>query len=226
MAAHGPRTVAAILVAGGSGARLGAQVPKAFVTVAGRTLLEHATTRFVAHPAVDEVVVVAPTAYVDEAVRLTGVMVVAGGATRQESVLAGLAAVGADVQTVLVHDVARPFVPDEVITAVIEAVAGGAVGAVPVMPIHDTVRRIDVDGVLVELLDRASMVAVQTPQGFDRAVLDAAHASGHDLPVTDDAALVEALGHVVVAVAGSDASFKITRPWDLAMAEALAGSLS
>ncbi|MEO9140472.1 MAG: 2-C-methyl-D-erythritol 4-phosphate cytidylyltransferase, partial [Jatrophihabitans sp.] len=173
MAAHGPRTVAAILVAAGSGERLGSDRPKAFVEVAGRSLLEHATGRFAAHPAVDEVIVVAPAAYVEQAQRLTGVLVVSGGATRQESVAAGLAALGEHVQTVLVHDVARPFVPDAVITAVIEAVAGGAVGAVPVMPIHDTVRRIDVDGALVELLDRATMVAVQTPQGFDRAVLDA-----------------------------------------------------
>lgn len=225
MAAIGPSTVAAILVAGGSGERLGADLPKAFVVVGGRTLLEHATARFVAHPAVGEVVVVAPAAHREQAQLLTGVVVVSGGATRQESVLAGLAALGDHVHTVLVHDVARPFVPADVIAAVVEAVAGGAVGAVPVVPIHDTVRRIDADGALVGLLDRSSMVAVQTPQGFDRAVLDAAHAAGRDRPVTDDAALVEELGHEVVAVAGSEASFKITRPWDLVVAEALAGSL-
>ncbi|MDQ2796165.1 MAG: 2-C-methyl-D-erythritol 4-phosphate cytidylyltransferase [Actinomycetota bacterium] len=224
MAAHGPRTVAAILVAAGSGARLGADVPKAFVLVGGRTLLQHTARRFADHPAIDHFVVVAPATHLDEAAASTGAEVVAGGATRQQSVLAGLAALGPDVELVLVHDVARPFVPDSVITAVVAALGQGADGAVPVVPIHDTVRRIDADGAFVEVFDRSSLVAVQTPQGFVREVLVQAHAAGRDLDVTDDAALVEALGRTVKAVPGDDAAFKITRPRDLAVAEVIAAS--
>ncbi|HEV7205744.1 MAG TPA: 2-C-methyl-D-erythritol 4-phosphate cytidylyltransferase [Jatrophihabitans sp.] len=223
MAANGPATVAAILVAAGSGQRLGADLPKAFCTVAGRTLLEHATGRFTAHALVSTVVVVAPASHLDDAVRLTGVVVVTGGATRQESVAAGLAALGADADVVLVHDVARPFVPDSVIDAVIAAVVAGADGAVPVLPLHDTIRRIDAEGEFVEVVDRSTLVAVQTPQGFRAAALRAAHEAGRDRAVTDDAGLIEAIGGRVVAVPGADESFKITRPWDLTVAEAVAG---
>jgi 2-C-methyl-D-erythritol 4-phosphate cytidylyltransferase len=219
MAATGPRTVAAILVAGGSGQRLGADVPKAFVTVGGRTLLERATVRFVSHAAIGPVVVVAPASHVAQAGALTGQTVVAGGATRQESVACGLAAVGA-AEFVLVHDVARPFVPAAVITAVVDALAGGADAVIPVVAIHDTVRRRSADG-LGEVVDRNALVAVQTPQGFRRDVLVAAHAAAAP-GATDDATLVEAYGRRIVAVAGADESFKITTPLDLARAEAVA----
>jgi 2-C-methyl-D-erythritol 4-phosphate cytidylyltransferase len=225
MAANGPGTVAAILVAAGSGERLGAGGPKAFCVVRGRTLLEHAAARFAGHPAVSSVVVVAPASHLDEAAALTrstGATVVAGGATRQASVWAGLAAVGDDVDLVLVHDVARPFVPAAVIAGVVAALELGAEAAVPVVPIHDTVRRVDSDGAFAEVLDRSSLLGMQTPQGFVRTVLVRAHELGRDLDLTDDAALVEAIGVRVHAVPGSDQSFKITRPWDLAVAEAVA----
>jgi 2-C-methyl-D-erythritol 4-phosphate cytidylyltransferase len=211
MAAHSQSTVAAILVAAGSGERLGADVPKAFVEVAGTTLLEHAFARFVGHPAIDRCVVVAPAERVDEAARLTGAVVVAGGAIRRASVAAGLATLDEDVDFVLVHDVARPFVPATVLDAV-----------VPVVPIHDTVRRVGRDGMLAGVVDRSTLVAVQTPQGFRRDVLIAAHAEASDA-VTDDAAPVEALGHQVVAVPGADSAFKITTLADLARAESLFG---
>ncbi|GAB2470758.1 2-C-methyl-D-erythritol 4-phosphate cytidylyltransferase [Jatrophihabitans fulvus] len=214
-------TVAAVLVAAGSGSRLGADVPKAFVRVAGRTLLEHAVDRFRDHPGVGEIVVVAPQAQLRAAADLAAATVVAGGATRQASVLAGLAAVTADL--VLVHDVARPFVPGTVVTAVIEALTAGADAAVPVVPVHDTIRRIGPDGGFAGVVDRASLVAVQTPQGFRREVLVAAHEAGRHLEVTDDAALLEAAGRTVVAVPGADEAFKITRPWDLRVAEAIGG---
>ncbi len=222
MATQAPSCVA-VLVAAGSGVRLGASVPKAFCEVAGRTLLEHAIERFRSHPSVDGVCVVAPADHLDRARTLSpGCTVVAGGGTRQASVSAGLAALGPDVELVLVHDVARPFVPPEVITAVLEALAGGADGAIPVVPIHDTVRRVHPAGELGGVVDRDELVAVQTPQGFRRAALVSAHAAGQALQVTDDAALIEAAGGRVVAVPGSDAAFKITRPWDLALAEAVA----
>jgi 2-C-methyl-D-erythritol 4-phosphate cytidylyltransferase len=215
-----PSRVAAVLVAAGSGQRLGAPVPKAFVTVAGRTLLEHAAARFTGSPAVGPVLVVAPAAELDRARELTGLPVVAGGATRQDSVACGLAAVPSGVEFVLVHDVARPFVPESVIAAVVAALTAGADAVVPVVPIHDTVRRLDA-GALGPVVDRSGLVAVQTPQGFRRDVLAAAHAKG-TLGATDDAMLAEAAGARVVSVPGADESFKITMALDLARAEAVA----
>ncbi len=147
---------------------------------------------------------------------------VAGGSTRQLSVAAGLATLASGVDYVLVHDVARPFVPHDVITAVITALLDGADAAIPVVPVHDTIRRVDAAGEFAGIVDRSELVAVQTPQGFRRAVLVAAHEAGRDLQATDDAALVEAAGGRVVAVPGSEAAFKITRPWDLMVAEAVA----
>lgn len=225
MAAHSPTTVAAILVAGGSGLRLGADVPKAFVEVDGRTLLQHAVGRFAGHPAIGHLIVVLPA---ERRPDWHGVgTVVAGGGTRQESVAAGLRALPAASEVVLVHDVARPFVPAEVIDAVLAALAAGADAVVPVQPIHDTVRRVGADGALAGVLDRSTLVAVQTPQGFRRDVLVAAHeraAGGSN--ATDDATLVEALGVAVVGVPGADENFKITTPLDLARAEAVARLLS
>lgn len=216
-----PVTVAAVLVAAGSGQRLGAAVPKAFVEIAGRTLLEHAAARFVAHPGVGVVVVVTPPTDLERAATLTGCRVVAGGSTRTESVRAGLDALADDIDLVLVHDVARPFVPAHVIDAVLAALGVGADAAVPVVPIHDTVRHLAADGTFVGTVDRATLVAIQTPQGFRRAALLAAHISGADLTVTDDAALIEAAGGVVVPVPGAEECFKITTPADLARAQAV-----
>jgi len=223
MAAAVPVTAAAILVAAGSGQRLGADVPKAFVRVAGHTLLEHAVRRFAGHPDVDSVVVVAPRAELARAAELAGpgVVVVSGGATRQDSVACGLAALEDDPSLVLVSDVARPFVPDAVIAAVVAALREGAVAVVPVVPIHDTVRARGESGALGPVVDRSTLVAVQTPQGFRRDVLAAAHAAGAP-GATDDAMLVEALGHPVVPVTGADESFKITTRLDLARAETVA----
>lgn len=223
MAAPGHPTGAAIVVAAGSGQRLGAAVPKAFVDVAGRTLLEHALARFAVHPGVAQLIVVVPAAQQDAARTIAGAgtVVVAGGATRRQSVSCGLAAVSPQHQFVLVHDVARPFVPAAVIDAVLGALAAGADAVVPVLPLHDTIRRVD-GGALADVVDRTTLVAVQTPQGFRRDVLVAAHAAGADhLEVTDDAGLVEAAGGRVVGVPGADESFKITTPADLARAQAI-----
>jgi 2-C-methyl-D-erythritol 4-phosphate cytidylyltransferase len=223
MAADDHMIVAAILVAAGSGSRLGAERPKAFCPVQGATLLEHASARFHSHPDVRDVIVVAPAELVEPAAALVPVArVVAGGASRQESVSCGLAAVAADVSAVLVHDVARPFVPAAVISRVIAALVAGADAVIPVLAVADTIKRVDAGDVVTETLDRAALRAVQTPQGFRRAVLDQAHSLGRGAAATDDAGLVEALGHRVHTVEGADESFKITRPWDLALAEALA----
>jgi 2-C-methyl-D-erythritol 4-phosphate cytidylyltransferase len=216
-------TVAVILVAAGSGQRLGAGVPKAYVEVGGQTLVQHAINVFTGHPAVAQVIVVLPPG---DSGWYPTVTAVPGGATRQESVAAGLVRVAPEVDHVLVHDVARPFVPASVIDAVVAALDGGADAVVPVVPIHDTVRRSGADGALGGVVDRSTLVCVQTPQGFRRDVLGTAHERGGDASATDDAGLVEALGVRVVAVPGADESFKITTPHDLARAEAVARSRS
>ena len=220
-------TVAAIVVAAGSGSRLGASVPKAFVPVAGRTLLEHAATALSGQARIGPVVVAAPSGWVEQAGELVpDAVVVGGGATRQRSVALALDAVPSDVDLVLVHDAARAFVPGEVILRVIEALDAGADAVVPTLPVSDTIRSVDaVTGQLGGLVDRSRLLAMQTPQGFRRDVLVRAHsvaASGDDgADATDDAALVEAIGATVVAVRGDERAFKITVPTDLALAEAL-----
>ena len=213
--------VAAVLVAAGSGERLGADVPKAFVAVAGRTLLEHAHARFAGHPLVRDVVIAAPASLTASAAELApGAAIVPGGATRQESVARALAGLADDVEAVLVHDVARAFVPPEVIDRVLAALAR-ADAAVPVVPLVDTIRGCDpVTGVLGAVVDRDGLLATQTPQGFRRDVLVRAHEAGPP-GATDDAALVQALGAEVLAVPGDERAFKVTVPWDLTLAEAV-----
>jgi 2-C-methyl-D-erythritol 4-phosphate cytidylyltransferase len=216
-------TVAAVLVAAGSGSRLGADVPKAFVRVGGRTLLELAAERFRDDPRIGECIVVAPDNWVDEASVASGCRAVPGGATRQLSVDAGLRALSEQVETVLVHDVARPFAPVSVVDRVLAALADGADAVVPGMPLADTIKQVDDNQVVVGTVDRSTLVAVQTPQGFRLAALVAAHEAAPDEHATDDAALVEAMGGRVVVVAGDSDAFKITTPDDLLLAEAVAG---
>lgn len=213
--------VAAVLVAAGEGSRLGVGVPKAFVEVAGRSLLEHAAARMRTAPQVRDLVVVAPAALVDRAAALVpDAVVVAGGAARQQSVARGVAVLAADVDAVLVHDAARAFTPLEVIARVVDALAEGARAVVPVIPVVDTVKRVTADGLVAATLERAELRAVQTPQGFTCEVARAAHAAeSADAP--DDAALAEQLGIPVRVVAGHDDAFKITRPRDLLLAELL-----
>ena len=221
MAANDQLIVAAIVVAGGAGTRLGAGVPKAFVPVGGRTLLEHAVERIAAHPRVDVVVVAVPAEQVTTAAALVGpAAVVAGGGTRPQSVAAALAAVPAGVETVLVHDAARAFVPSEVVDRVLSALDDGASAVVPSVAVRDTIRTVDAAGELGELVERSGLLAMQTPQGFRRDVLDRAHAAARGFAAIDDAALVEDLGERVIAVAGDERAFKVTTPFDLALAEA------
>lgn len=214
-------TVAAVLVAAGSGVRLGADVPKAFVRVGGRTLLDLAAACFRDDPRVRDCVVVAPAEWLDQAASASGCRTVAGGATRQLSVDAGLRALADDVDIVLVHDVARPFVRRDVIDRVIAALDAGADAAVPGVPVTDTIKRVDDNQAVVATVDRSTLVAVQTPQGFRLPVLRAAHDAAADRQATDDAALIEAAGGRVVVVAGDAHAFKITTPDDLLFAEAV-----
>lgn len=210
-----------VVVAAGAGTRLAADRPKAFVELGGVTLLERAVAGVI-RAGVDEVAVVVPTDRVDEArgmaARLvdrgsTPVAVVAGGAERTDSVAAGLAVLPAHVGVVLVHDAARCLTPALVFHRVLAALAAGAKGAIPGVPVVDTIKVVDPAGEVMATPGRETLRAVQTPQGFPRDVLEQAHASG--AAATDDAALVEALGHRVVVVDGDERAFKITTPEDL-----------
>ena len=157
-------------------------------------------------------------------VPLANVVIVAGGATRQQSVALALAHLPDEVDVVLVHDAARPLVPAELVDAVTSAVRAGAPAVIPVLGVADTIKQIDEGGRVVRTLDRSELRAVQTPQGFDRALLAHAHElaqqQGID-DVTDDAGLVERLGHTVVVIPGHEEAFKVTRPFDLVVAEAV-----
>jgi len=215
-------TVGVLVPAAGAGLRLGPGAPKALRVLAGEPLLVHAVRGLRASPSVGPVVVAAPPPDVDDVRALLApydVTVVAGGAQRQDSVRAALAALPAAVDLVLVHDAARCLTPVAVVEAVVAALRAGADAVVPVVPVADTVKRVEQDRV-VATVDRAALRAVQTPQGFRRTVLEQAHeAAGRVL--TDDAGLVEALGGTVVTVPGADEALKITRPVDLLLAEAL-----
>lgn len=177
---------------------------------------------------VDVVIVAAPEDDVDGVRSLLGgvvsdaeLIIVAGGATRQSSVARALLALPPDVDVVLVHDAARPLVPVEVVERVIATVRGGAPAVIPVLPVVDTVKTVDADGVVIGTPERASLRSVQTPQGFARSVLQQAHAEAEVDDVTDDAGLVERLGTDVTTVAGHEEAFKVTRPLDLVLAEAV-----
>ncbi|MDQ2837757.1 MAG: 2-C-methyl-D-erythritol 4-phosphate cytidylyltransferase [Actinomycetota bacterium] len=222
-------SVAVVVVAAGAGNRLGAGLPKALVTLRDRTILDWSLRAFVDHPDIDWLVVVAPAASTETiaATAHPSVLVVPGGASRQESVRRGLAAVdslAAEVEFVLVHDAARPLVPATVISAVVAALRDGADAVIPVLPVIDTIKRVDGAQRVTDAVDRSELRRVQTPQGFRLAVLRQAHEAGERLgsaAITDDAGLIEALGHPVGTVAGDEAAFKITTPYDLRLAELL-----
>lgn len=219
--------VAALVPAAGRGERLGPGAPKALRELAGTPMLVHAVKALAASPAVDIVVVAAPAESVEE-VRslLTGpefgaeVAVVSGGDSRSESVARALFGLPEDIDVVLVHDAARPLVPVEVVTSVAAAVRDGHPAVIPVIPVVDTIKSIDDDGNILGTVPREKLRATQTPQGFDRALLERAHAEV-DEAVTDDAGMVETLGIAVHAVDGHEESFKVTRPLDVVLAEAV-----
>jgi 2-C-methyl-D-erythritol 4-phosphate cytidylyltransferase len=200
-------SVWAIVVAGGGGLRFGG--PKQFEDLLGRRVLDWSVAA--ARDACDGVVVVVPADRVTDGT-------VAGGPTRSASVRAGLAAVPADAEIVVVHDAARPLAGADLFERTVAAVRGGADAAIPGVPVTDTVKQVE-DGRVVATVDRSRLVAVQTPQAFRAAVLRRAHAGDPD--ATDDASLVEALGGRVVVVDGDPRNLKLTSPDDLLVARAL-----
>jgi 2-C-methyl-D-erythritol 4-phosphate cytidylyltransferase len=219
----------AVVVAAGAGDRLAADRPKAFVRLGGRTMLAWSLAMLDDHDLVDGIVMVVPEDYEERASLLADDLcatkiaaAVPGGATRAESVAAGVACVPEAAELVLVHDAARPLTPPEVVDRVIAALRSGAEAVVPALAVADTVKRVGPDGSVAETLERAALRAVQTPQGFQAAVLrDALAARAGD--ATDCASLVEALGKPVICVEGDERAFKVTTPADLARAEQLAG---
>lgn len=214
-------TVGVVVPAAGTGTRLGPGVPKALRDLAGEPLLVHAVRRLRACPSVGPIVVAAPPAEVAQVqALLPEATVVAGGAERQDSVAAGLVALPPDVDLVLVHDAARALVPVEVVEAVVAALVSGAAAVVPVLPVADTIKQVAVDGSVVRTVPRIDLRSVQTPQGFQRAVLESAHRAAAG-SLTDDAGLVEAAGVTVMTVPGSPLAFKVTTPFDLVVAEAV-----
>ncbi|OGL25085.1 MAG: 2-C-methyl-D-erythritol 4-phosphate cytidylyltransferase [Candidatus Rokubacteria bacterium RIFCSPLOWO2_12_FULL_73_47] len=221
--------LAAVIPAGGIGARLGTRTPKQFLTI-GRTPILAATVRhFTRHPGMAAVVVAAPQAHLARARRLLAragrgapIVVVAGGRTRQESVWLGLQAVPAGVNVVVVHDAVRPLITRRLVDDVVRA-AREAGAAVCALPIAETVKRVR-DGLVEATLDRAELWAVQTPQAFRADLLRGAHerARRDGIVGTDDAMLVERLGHPVRVVAGLPGNIKITTPEDLRRARGAA----
>lgn len=209
--------IAAILVAAGSGIRFGAEVPKQFLTIAGKPVIRHAAEALAAH--VSLLQPVGDAAPIEAA--LAGVAgclpVVAGGATRQDSVRAGLEALVPHApDIVLVHDAARPVIPAGTVPALLAALRESP-GAIPAAPVADTLKRV-VRGVITETVARTGLFRAQTPQAFRFQTLLAAHRSGLT-GATDDASLLEAAGETIEVVPGSDDNIKLTYPEDLVRLE-------
>jgi 2-C-methyl-D-erythritol 4-phosphate cytidylyltransferase len=217
-------TTACIVVAAGRGDRFGRGGPKALHPLAGLPLVVHAVRAAAGSGVIDLFAVAAPTEFVDEVDTSlrgisVGVVVIPGGVSRRDSVSAALAVLPGDVDVVLVHDAARCLAPPELFATVAASISGGLDAVVPVLPVPDTVKEVRGE-VVVATLDRSALRAVQTPQGFRRDVLVRAHAAV-DGDVTDDAGLVERLGGAVHVVPGHEHAFKVTRPLDLLLAEAV-----
>ena len=212
----------AIVSAAGSGERLGAGMPKAYVELCGHTMLERAVDGLLRSGVVDRVVVAVPADRVAETTALLAgrAHVVAGGSERHDTVRLALDHVG-DPEFVIVHDAARPLTPVEQIRRVVAALAGGLRAVVPVLPVVDTIKAVDANGVVLGTPERSGLRAVQTPQGFSAELLRRAYQRAGSFTVTDDASLVENLGTPVHTVAGDPLAFKVTTPLDLLLARAV-----
>ena len=222
---------AAIVPAAGRGDRLGPGEPKALRDLAGQPLLAHVVRALAEARSVDVIVVAAPAGEESRVSRLlhpvageTELHVVTGGQTRQQSVALALRAIPDDIDVVLVHDAARPLVPGEMIDAVTSAVRSGADAVVPAVRVTDTIKQVDTAGRVEATVDRSQLRAAQTPQGFARIVLESAHRDAAEQGLedaSDDAGLVEHFGRPVMVIPGSEDGFKVTRPIDLLLAEAV-----
>jgi 2-C-methyl-D-erythritol 4-phosphate cytidylyltransferase len=221
---------AALIPAAGRGRRMGCEVEKQFIQLAGKPLLAHTLACFEATPGIDRIVVIVPPGRevycAEEIVAVEGFRkvahIVAGADTRQRSVTAGFRCLGENVDVIVIHDGARPFVtPSLIQTSADLAFQHGS--AIVAIPESDTLKRVSVDGTVVETVDRQQLWRAQTPQAFRRSILACAlaHAEEHNLEATDEAALVESLSWPVRIIPGSLWNFKITTPDDLHLAKAL-----
>lgn len=221
--------LAVLIPAGGAGTRLGSRTPKQFLALGGGSILATTVGHFARHPAVGVIVVAAPIAHVDHARRALrtlerrgGVTVVRGGDTRQESVWLALQATSADVAIVVVHDGVRPFITRTLIDAVVDAAREGG-AAICALPVTETIKRVRGDTVEATV-ERSGLWTVQTPQAFRADLLREAHgkAQRDNVVGTDDAELVERLGHPVKVVRGLEGNLKITTQEDLQRARRMA----
>ncbi len=226
-----PRDVGVVVVAAGRGSRLGGGTPKQYQPIAGVPMVLRAVRPFTTHPDVVLVALVLPLADAEappaflRGVAGAGLVVVAGGAERADSVAAGLRVLGPECTVVLVHDAARPFVDRPVIDAVIAHARAGE-GAVAAVRVSDTLKLAAPDDPtrVARTVPRDGLWRAQTPQGFPRTVLERAHAAaGQSVEATDDAALVERTGVTVRLVPDSPRNMKVTTSEDMALAELLAG---
>lgn len=238
---HALPSLGVVLVAAGQGVRLGAGVPKAYTVLGDRTLLEHCVSAISALPHNGHLVIVVPSGRAADTLALIDrslpadsawtASVVAGGRERHESVRFGVDALPEHVSIALVHDAARPLAPTSLFDRVYDEVRRTGDSVIPALPVVDTVKRVDHDGVVHETVDRSTLVAVQTPQGFPRELLATAHetvrmqsidtSSGEStLMPTDDAEVVQRSGATVRTVAGHELAHKLTTPADLTILEA------
>jgi 2-C-methyl-D-erythritol 4-phosphate cytidylyltransferase len=212
-----------VVPAAGSGERLAAGVPKAFYQLEGQTLVERAVAGLLDSGVVNTVVVAVPPGLTDEAKLILGdtATVVAGGANRPESVRLALVALSGNPDFVLVHDAARALTPPALIVRVVDALRAGHDAVVPALPLSDTIKAVDANGVVLGTPERAGLRSVQTPQGFATDLLLRAYRDAGAADFTDDASLVEHLGGQVQVVEGDPLGFKITTQLDLLLAHAM-----
>jgi 2-C-methyl-D-erythritol 4-phosphate cytidylyltransferase len=215
--------VVAVVPAAGLGERLRAGIPKAFCELDGRSLLEWAVAGLLKSGVVAHVVAAVPVDRIDQAKQVLGnqATVVAGGAGRTDSVGLALSALPGDPEFVLVHDAARALTPPELIVRVVDALRAGHAAVVPALPLHDTIKAVDANGVVLGTPERAGLRAVQTPQGFATDLLLRAYRRATGAGFTDDASLVEHVGGQVQVVDGDPLAFKITTQLDLLLAQAI-----
>ena len=207
---------AAIIAGAGMGHRLGAEIPKALIQIQGITLLERAFISL--SKVVDEIIITAPEGYEEQFKAIVGqsAEVITGGVLRSDSIRVALKALSPSVESVLIHDAARALASSALATRVLSDVQSGQSAVIPVLKVIDTIKEIDRDGFVRATPDRSSLVAAQTPQGFNRQVLERAHSASDD--ATDDAALVEAIGVKVKTIEGEISAFKITTKEDIGQA--------
>ena len=207
---------AAIIAGAGMGHRLGAEIPKALIQIQGITLLERAFTSL--SKVVDEIVITAPEGYEEQFKAIVGqsAEVVTGGVLRSDSIRVALKALSPSVESVLIHDAARALASSALAAKVLGELRSGQSAVIPVLKVIDTIKEIDRDGFVRATPDRSSLVAAQTPQGFNRQVLERAHSASDD--ATDDAALVEAIGIKVKTIDGEASAFKVTTKEDIGQA--------